>query len=92
MFLIVGATGELGGRIVRLLRADGHDVRCLVRAGSDDVGLREVGATVVRGDLTDPPSLRVACEGVDTVIATAAAIARILAAWSKDAAPELERA
>ena len=79
MFLIVGATGELGGRVVRLLRADGHDVRCLVRAGSDDAGLRHLGATVVRGDLTDPRSLRVACEGVDTVIATAAAIARILA-------------
>jgi uncharacterized protein YbjT (DUF2867 family) len=79
VFLIVGATGELGGRIVRLLRANGHDVRCLVRNGSDDVGLREVGATVVRGDLTDPASLRVACEGVGAVIATAAAIARILA-------------
>jgi uncharacterized protein YbjT (DUF2867 family) len=34
---------------------------------------------LVRGDLTDTPSLRVACEGVDAVIATAAAIARILA-------------
>jgi len=79
MFLVVGATGELGGRIVHLLRADGHDVRCLVRPGSDDVELRELGATVVRGDLTDPPSLGVACEGVHTVIATAAAIARILA-------------
>jgi uncharacterized protein YbjT (DUF2867 family) len=79
VFLIVGATGELGGRIARLLCAAGHDVRCLVRAGSDDAALREIGATVVRGDLTDPPSLRVACEGVDTVIATAAAIARILA-------------
>jgi uncharacterized protein YbjT (DUF2867 family) len=79
MVLVVGATGELGGRIVRLLRADGREVRCLVRAGSDDRGLGEVGASVVRGDLTDPPSLRAACEGVDTVIATAAAIARILA-------------
>ena len=79
MFLVVGATGELGGRIVRILRADAHDVRCLVRADSDDAGLREVGASVVGGDLTDPPSLRAACEGVDTVIATAAAIARILA-------------
>ena len=79
MFLVVGATGELGGRIVRRLRADGHDVRGLVRPGTDDSGLREVGATVVRGDLTDPTSLRVGCEGVDTVIATAAAIARILA-------------
>jgi len=79
VFLVVGATGELGGRIVRRLRADGHDVRGLVRPGTDDSGLREVGATVVRGDLTDPTSLRVGCEGVDTVIATAAAIARILA-------------
>ncbi|HET7172673.1 MAG TPA: NmrA family NAD(P)-binding protein [Nocardioidaceae bacterium] len=75
----MGATGELGGRIVRLLRADGLDVRCLVRPRSDDVELRQLGATVVRGDLSDPPSLRVACEGVHTVIATAAAIARILA-------------
>ena len=79
MFLVVGATGELGGRIVRLLRADGRDVRCLVRASSDDSELRELGASVVRGDLTDPASLRVACEGVSTIIATAAAIARILA-------------
>jgi uncharacterized protein YbjT (DUF2867 family) len=79
VFLVVGGTGELGGRIVRLLRTDGHDVRCLVRPGSDDSSLRQVGASVIRGDLTDAPSLRVACEGVDTVIATAAAIARILA-------------
>jgi uncharacterized protein YbjT (DUF2867 family) len=75
----VGVTGELGGRIVRLLRADGQDIRCLVRASSDVGGLRAVGATVVRGALTDPPGLRVACEGVDTVIATEAAVARILA-------------
>src|SRR3954462_9433895 len=79
MFLIVGATGDLGGRIVRILRAEGHEVRCLVRAGSNDAELRGLGASVVRGDLTDPASLRGACEGVDTVIATAAAIARILA-------------
>jgi uncharacterized protein YbjT (DUF2867 family) len=79
VFLIVGATGQLGGRIVRLLREDGHEVRCLVRGGANDAGLQGLGASVVRGDLTDPPSLRAACEGVDTVIATAAAIARILA-------------
>jgi uncharacterized protein YbjT (DUF2867 family) len=79
MFLVVGATGELGGRIVRLLRADGHEVRCLLRAGAIDAGLRESGASVVRGDLTHPPSLRAACDGADTVIATAGAIGRILA-------------
>ncbi len=31
------------------------------------------------GDLTDPPSLSAACEGVDTVVATATAIGRRLA-------------
>jgi uncharacterized protein YbjT (DUF2867 family) len=79
MFLIAGGTGDLGGRVVRLLRADGHEVRCLVRAGTDDAELRGLGASVVRGDLTDPPSLGGACVGVDTVVATAGAIGRILA-------------
>jgi uncharacterized protein YbjT (DUF2867 family) len=56
VFLVVGGTGELGGRIVRLLRTDGHDVRCLVRPGSDDSSLRQVGASVIRGDLTMHPA------------------------------------
>jgi uncharacterized protein YbjT (DUF2867 family) len=79
MILEVGGTGELGGRVVRLLLERGHDVRCLVRPGSDAESLAELGAKVVRGDLTDPASLVEACQGVDTVIATATAIARRLA-------------
>jgi uncharacterized protein YbjT (DUF2867 family) len=43
------------------------------------VRIRESGAEVVRGDLADPPSLAAACEGVRTVIASATAIARVLA-------------
>jgi uncharacterized protein YbjT (DUF2867 family) len=54
-------------------------VRCLVRAGTDDSRLRNLGVEVVSGDLTDPPSLARACDGVDTVILTATAIARRLA-------------
>ncbi len=79
MLLVVGGTGELGGRVVRLLLGRGHDVRCLVRPGSHAERLEELGAKVVRGDLTDPGSLVDACQGVDTVIATATAIARRLA-------------
>lgn len=79
MLLVVGGTGELGGRVVRLLREHGHDVRCLVRDGTDDAALRAVGATVVRGDLTRPDSLPQACGGADTVVATATVLGRRLA-------------
>ncbi|RAX47132.1 hypothetical protein DQ354_02750 [Arthrobacter sp. AQ5-06] len=79
MILVVGATGDLGGRVARLLRSDGQDVRCLVRRHSDDAGLRGIGADIARGDLTEPATLAAACQGVDTVIATATAITRRLA-------------
>ncbi|MDZ5621783.1 SDR family oxidoreductase [Nocardioides bizhenqiangii] len=76
MILVVGGTGDLGGRIVRLLREQGVGVRCLVRHQVDDSTLRQLGVDVARGDLTEPDSLGAACDGVDSVIATATAIAR----------------
>ena len=78
MILVVGGTGDLGGRVVRLLLDQGHDVRCMVREGSSDTALRALGAEVVRGDLTDPASLPAACQGATTVVATATAIGRVL--------------
>ncbi len=77
--LVVGGTGDLGARVVRILSGGSHQLRCLVRPSSDDSYLRALGAEVVRGDLTDPPSLNTACEGVTTVVATATVIARRLA-------------
>ncbi|WP_328526941.1 SDR family oxidoreductase [Kribbella sp. NBC_00359] len=79
MLLVVGGTGDLGHRVVRRLREQGNAVRCLVRPGTDDSGLLEIGVDVVRGDLTQPESLRAACAGVDTVVATATVIGRRLA-------------
>lgn len=79
MILVVGGTGDLGGRVVRLLGEQGHDVRCLVRVGSDDSELRALGAEVVTGDLTAPEGLPAACEAVTAVVATATVIARVLA-------------
>ena len=79
MILVVGASGDLGGRIVRRLRDDGHEVRCLVRPDTDAASLRLLGVEVVGGDLTDPTSLSAACEGAETVVASATAIARVLA-------------
>ena len=80
MFLVVGASGDLGSRIVhRLVRARGGSVRCLVRAGADLTTLPEVGVDLIEGDLTQPESLASACEGVDTVVASATVIGRRLA-------------
>src|SRR5690349_16578988 len=79
MILVVGGSGDLGRRVVRRLCVAGHEVRCLVRAGTDAGALRDLGADVVRGDLTDPSSLPAACTGAQTVVASATAIARVLA-------------
>lgn len=79
MILVCGATGELGGRIVRLLVADGQKVRALVRPETDAAGLQLDGVGVVLGDLRDPATLAPALEGVDTVVTTANAISRLLA-------------
>ena len=79
MILVVGGTGDLGSRIVHHVVDDGQAVRCLVRPGSNGAALSAAGAEVVAGDLTDPGSLRAACEGADVVVASATAIGRRLA-------------
>jgi len=80
MFLVVGATGDLGSRIVhRLVRDRGGLVRCLVRAGADLSTLPAAGVELVEGDLTQPESLAAACEDVETVVASATVIGRRLA-------------
>jgi uncharacterized protein YbjT (DUF2867 family) len=90
MILIVGGTGDLGGRVVQLVRDQGREVRCLVRAGTEDAHLRRRGVEIVRGDLTDPNSLLPACEGVATVVATATAIGRRLAGAKRPTIHEVD--
>jgi uncharacterized protein YbjT (DUF2867 family) len=74
--LVVGATGDLGGRTVRALRAHGKTVRALVRPGSDWSGLPTDGVEIVRGDMLDPPSLLPAMSGVSAVISSAIGYSR----------------
>jgi uncharacterized protein YbjT (DUF2867 family) len=78
MILMVGGTGDLGGRVTRILSEQGHEVRCLVRPTSDDTNLRDLGVELARGDLTDPESLADACRGATTVVASATMIGRRL--------------
>jgi uncharacterized protein YbjT (DUF2867 family) len=66
--LVTGATGYIGGRLVRELLARGHEVRALARtpAKLDDRPWRDQ-VEVVHGDVFDPESLDRACRGVDAV-------------------------
>jgi uncharacterized protein YbjT (DUF2867 family) len=77
VFLVVGATGYLGGEICRLLRDVGRPVRAFVRATSDPETverLRGFGAELVEGDLRDPLSLERACDGTRAVVTTATTV------------------
>src|SRR5215217_1752125 len=76
--LLVGGTGQLGGKIAERLAARDVPFRALVRPQTDASALEALGAEIVRGDLTDRPSLPAALRGMTTVITTANAITRIL--------------
>ncbi len=76
MDLVAGATGSLGGMIVRRLLGDGRLVRALVRSPAHRRPLEEAGAEVAIGDLRDPASLQAACRGIDVVVSTASATRR----------------
>jgi NAD(P)H dehydrogenase (quinone) len=65
LFLITGATGRTGARIVGLLRERGLRVRAFVHTLDDrSTRLREQGAEVVAGDLRDFPVVSAAMTGV----------------------------
>jgi uncharacterized protein YbjT (DUF2867 family) len=76
MILVVGATGNLGGAVTRMLLAQGQPIRILARSQSNYQPLADAGAQVVLGDLKQRGSLDPACEGVNTVITTANSAAR----------------
>jgi dihydroflavonol-4-reductase len=71
-FFITGATGFIGGRLVRRLAADGHEIVALVRDPQRALGLEDLGVELVRGDIRDPRPLRAAMDGVDAVFHLAA--------------------
>jgi NADH dehydrogenase len=75
VILVVGATGQLGGLIARMLLDRGQPVRALVRGGARRAAL-PAGAEPALGDLTDPASLAAACSGVTAVVTTANAVGR----------------
>ncbi|GAA0225349.1 NAD(P)H-binding protein [Cryptosporangium japonicum] len=76
MFVITGATGRLGSRIVaRLLdQVPASRVAVSVREPAKAAALAERGVRVRAADFTDPASLRHAFEGAEQVLVVSAAI------------------
>jgi uncharacterized protein YbjT (DUF2867 family) len=66
LILLTGATGYVGGRLLKALQAAGYPVRCLARR-PEFLALRVSPATeIVKGDCLDVASLPAACAGVHT--------------------------
>src|SRR5688500_12483235 len=65
--LVTGATGFVGGHLVRRLAAAGWTVRALVRASSDTRALEAAGAERIVGDLDAVEALARGADGADTV-------------------------
>src|SRR5262245_13135928 len=65
--LVTGASGLVGGAVVRALLKQGARVRALVRATSALGGLDAASVELARGDVTDPASVAEAMRGCDRV-------------------------
>jgi nucleoside-diphosphate-sugar epimerase len=84
-YFVTGATGFLGGELVKQLLGGGHKVIALVRTPAKATMLKALGVELHEGDIVDRASLAAPMAGVDGVFH--------LAAWSKVgiADPKAER-
>lgn len=66
-YFVTGATGFLGGVLVRKLREQGHEVHASVRDPEKAQDLQTIGVKLFKGDVTDKESMREAMRGVDGI-------------------------
>jgi nucleoside-diphosphate-sugar epimerase len=71
-YFVTGATGFVGGEIVKQLIGRGHKVVALVRAPQRATLLKALGVDLHVGDITDRETLKTPMEGVDGVFHVAA--------------------
>jgi dihydroflavonol-4-reductase len=81
--LVIGANGFLGSHVTRRLVGDGQDVRVMVRAGANTVGLDGIDVTRYVGDIFDLDTVRAAMDGCDVVYYCVVDTR----AWLRDPAP-----
>jgi nucleoside-diphosphate-sugar epimerase len=71
-YFVTGATGFIGGEIVKQLIGRGHKVVALVRAPARATMLKALGVEMHAGDITDRDTLKEPMTGVDGVFHIAA--------------------
>ena len=64
--LVTGPTGYVGGRLLRALAEQGHDLRAVARRPDAVPAARGLDVEVVQGDLLEPSSLTTVVAGVHT--------------------------
>jgi dihydroflavonol-4-reductase len=64
---ITGSTGFIGTYLVSRLSKTQHELLCLAREKSDTRFLKEMGANIIKGDVTDKASLLKGMEGCNWV-------------------------
>jgi hypothetical protein len=81
IIVVAGATGNLGGRIAKILCERGVEVRALVRYGAtqDKIErLQESGATVVSVDYSNASDVTSACSGVSCVVSALSGLREVI--------------
>lgn len=72
--LITGATRKVGSRLAQYFLNQKENIRLLVRDEKRATSLKEQGAEIIVGDLTNLNDLKKAVAGIDVIIHTAAAV------------------
>jgi dihydroflavonol-4-reductase len=83
--LVTGGNGFIGSVVVRMLVAEGHTARCLLRTTSKTERIDGVEYERVVGDVRDAASVGAALEGCDAVIHMAS-----LSAWDQIDSPLMD--
>ena len=78
--LITGSTGFLGSAVLRELLNDGHEVKVLVRKGTDTANIDGLDVEIAYGNLRDLESIRSALNGCDILYHVAA----YYSLWDRD--------
>ena len=69
---VTGATGFIGGHVARRLVESGWDVTALARSPERTAALKDLGITIVPGDVTEPATLAGPMSKADAVFHLAA--------------------